>query len=111
RLLIIDKEYCRHASGECALSKPITPALVPSLEVIVILPSLRMTAMSESFALAERITRTVTGPMWHGPALSEVLQGVTYDQATQRPIPHAHTIWELVLHITMWVDVPHDRLS
>ena len=67
--------------------------------------------MSKSFALAERITRTVTGPMWHGPALSEVLQGVTYDQATQRPIPHAHTIWELVLHITMWVDVPHERLG
>jgi uncharacterized damage-inducible protein DinB len=67
--------------------------------------------MSESSGLANRITRTVTGPMWHGPALAEILRDVSHDQAAQRPIPHAHTIWELVLHIITWVDVPHERLG
>ncbi|MBD0321680.1 MAG: DinB family protein [Gemmatimonadetes bacterium] len=28
--------------------------------------------------------------------------GVSAGQAAQRPIPRAHTIWELVLHITSW---------
>jgi len=67
--------------------------------------------MSELTALANRITRTVTGPMWHGPALAEILRGVSHDHAAQRPIPHAHTIWELVLHIITWADVPHERLG
>lgn len=67
--------------------------------------------MSESSALANRITRTLTGPMWHGPALAEILRGVSHDQAAQRPIPQAHTIWELALHIITWVDVPHERLG
>jgi uncharacterized damage-inducible protein DinB len=49
--------------------------------------------------------------MWHGPALAEILRGVTHDQAARRPIPQAHTIWELVLHIITWVDVPHERLG
>jgi len=49
--------------------------------------------------------------MWHGPALAEILRGVRDDHAAQRPIPHAHTIWELVLHIITWVDVPHERLG
>jgi uncharacterized damage-inducible protein DinB len=48
--------------------------------------------------------------MWHGPSLSEVLRGVTHEQAAWRPIGSAHTIWELVLHIITWVDVPHERL-
>jgi uncharacterized damage-inducible protein DinB len=67
--------------------------------------------MSQARLLANRIVRTFTGPMWHGPALSEVLRSVTYEQAARRPEPSAHTIWELVLHVITWVDVPHQRLG
>jgi uncharacterized damage-inducible protein DinB len=49
--------------------------------------------------------------MWHGPSLVEVLSGVTHEQAARRPIGSAHTVWELVLHIITWVDVPHERLG
>jgi len=48
--------------------------------------------------------------MWHGPALEELLDGVTYEQASARPIAGAHTIWELVLHITTWSDIARERL-
>jgi uncharacterized damage-inducible protein DinB len=34
--------------------------------------------------------------------LLEILNGVTAAQAGARPIPHAHTIWELVLHVAAW---------
>jgi uncharacterized damage-inducible protein DinB len=67
--------------------------------------------MPEARLLANRIVRTFTGPMWHGPALSELLRGVTHDQAVRRSEQSTHTIWELVLHIITWVDVPHERLG
>lgn len=32
----------------------------------------------------------------------ELLTGVTHEQASAKPIPGAHSIWELVLHVTAW---------
>jgi uncharacterized damage-inducible protein DinB len=60
--------------------------------------------------LANHIKRTVTGPMWHGPALNDVLDGVTPEIASARPLAGAHSIWELVLHVTVWADVARERL-
>jgi uncharacterized damage-inducible protein DinB len=67
--------------------------------------------MSRARALAKHIERTVSGPMWHGPALAEVLTGVTHEQAAARPIGNAHSIWELVLHATAWADIARARLK
>ena len=67
--------------------------------------------MSGTTRLANHIERTIDGPMWHGPALVEVLKGVGPDAARARPLPAAHTIWELVLHITAWADIARLRLK
>lgn len=64
----------------------------------------------ETVVLANHIKRTVRGPMWHGPALDEVLKDVTPELAAARPIPGAHTIWELVLHVTAWAEISGARL-
>ena len=61
--------------------------------------------------LASAIERTVTGPMWHGPALSELLRDVTHEQAAARPIDGAHTVWELVSHVTAWAEISRQRLA
>lgn len=61
-------------------------------------------------ALADRIERTVAGPMWHGPALGELVARVTAEQAAARPVAGAHSIWELVLHVTSWADIVRERL-
>ena len=61
--------------------------------------------------LSNHIARTVRGPMWHGPALGELLRDVTPEMAQARPIPGAHTIWELVLHITAWAEIARARVS
>lgn len=61
--------------------------------------------------LAAEVRRTVSGPMWHGPAISELLTGLTYVAANSRPIPGAHTIWELVLHVASWADIARTRLG
>jgi uncharacterized damage-inducible protein DinB len=67
--------------------------------------------MSRAKRLANHIERTVTGPMWHGHALLEVLEGVDARRARTRPIAGAHSIWELVLHVTAWSDIARQRIK
>jgi uncharacterized damage-inducible protein DinB len=49
--------------------------------------------------------------MWHGPALANVLEAVTHEAAAKRPIPGAHSIWEIVLHVTTWAQIARERLK
>ena len=67
--------------------------------------------MSDTGDLADLLERTVKGPMWHGPALAEVLAGVSAEQAVSHPVPGAHSIWELVLHIALWAEIALERLG
>jgi uncharacterized damage-inducible protein DinB len=67
--------------------------------------------MNYAEELSRNIERTVSGPVWHGPALSELLDGVTSAQAAARPVPGAHSIWELVLHLSAWAEISRTRLS
>ena len=66
--------------------------------------------MSRATRLGNHIERTATGPMWHGPALVDVLEGVDAARAWARPIAGAHSIWEIVLHITAWADIARQRI-
>jgi len=58
--------------------------------------------MSETQRIADQLHRAYAGGAWHGPALRQLLRGVSARQAAARPVRSAHTIWELVLHITAW---------
>ena len=58
--------------------------------------------MTRAAKLAARIERCVTGPMWHGPVLADLLDGMPHDRAAAKPIAGAHSIWEIVLHVTAW---------
>ncbi len=58
--------------------------------------------MNEIERITDQLQRAFTGKAWHGPALLEVLQDVTAQQALKRPIATAHSIWEIVLHLTAW---------
>jgi len=49
--------------------------------------------------LEEQLRRALEGEAWHGPSLLESLADVSAEQAAARPIPRAHSIWELVLHV------------
>lgn len=50
--------------------------------------------------IAEQVRRSLEGEAWHGPAVLEAIDGVTAAEASARPIGGAHTIWEIVLHLT-----------
>jgi hypothetical protein len=66
--------------------------------------------MNELERLADTIRRAYEGEAWHGPSLSEVLEGIdAVAAATKRG--DAHTIWELTLHITAWLEIVRRRLE
>ena len=58
--------------------------------------------MSEVDRIADQFRRAFDGEAWHGPSVLALLQGVTAEQAAARPVPGAHTIWELTQHIRAW---------
>ena len=57
---------------------------------------------SESLRLIDQFKRAHDGDPWHGSPVKEILKGVTHEQAARRPPNGAHSIWELVLHMTGW---------
>ncbi len=61
--------------------------------------------------LAERIVRCFTGPMWHGPSISQALDGVSASAAAAHPVAGAHSIAELVRHTVTWAEVARARLG
>lgn len=67
--------------------------------------------MTETHRINSQLKRAQEGQAWHGPSLQELLDGVTAEQATARPIPNAHSIWELVNHISAWEQIARRRLE
>ena len=57
---------------------------------------------SDLEALRQDLHKVYDGDPWHGSSITEVLKGIDAEVAARRPIPHAHTIWEIVLHMTAW---------
>jgi|1185.fasta_scaffold214316_2 uncharacterized damage-inducible protein DinB len=59
-------------------------------------------AMNEQQFAAQTIGQVYNGDAWYGSSVSAILEGVTAEQAGQRVIPNAHSIYELVEHISVW---------
>ena len=58
--------------------------------------------MTEVDRIRDQFRRAFEGEAWHGPSVLALLEGVTAQQAAAHPIPGAHSIWELALHIRAW---------
>src|SRR4029078_1114308 len=58
--------------------------------------------MTEIERISDQFRRAFDGNAWHGPSVITLLEGVTAAQAASRPIPAAHSIWQLVSHIEAW---------
>ena len=67
--------------------------------------------MPEKGRLLDLIDRAWRANAWHGPALLEVLEGITPAMAAKRVVKGAHTIWELVDHVATWNEVVAMRLA
>jgi len=58
--------------------------------------------MDEIARIADQLRRVWDGDPWYGPNVVDVLRGITPAQAARRPVPQAHTVWEIALHMTAW---------
>jgi uncharacterized damage-inducible protein DinB len=61
--------------------------------------------------LARQVRMAAEGSPWHGASLLDNLSSVTAAQAAARPVSSAHSIWELVLHLTGWTREVTRRLD
>jgi uncharacterized damage-inducible protein DinB len=64
----------------------------------------------ETARIADQLRRMYQGSAWHGPSLKELLKDVTEEKAARRPMPLAHSIWEIALHVAAWMRIGRDRL-
>lgn len=59
-------------------------------------------SVSEVDRIRDQFRRAFDGEAWHGPSVLALLNGVSAQQAAAHPIPGAHSIWEVTLHIEAW---------
>lgn len=67
--------------------------------------------MREAERLADLVERVVEGDPWHGSNVVALLQGLTAMDAARHPVEGAHSIWELLCHMTAWCDEVRARLG
>ncbi len=48
---------------------------------------------------------------WHGPNLKGALRGLTVEQASWRPAPGRHNIWEIAVHAAYWKYAVRRRIT
>jgi uncharacterized damage-inducible protein DinB len=75
------------------------------------LPQPIIRAMRAIERLLEQLNYSFGDGAWHGPALREVLDGVSDDDAKAHPIAGAHSILEIAVHCGTWMDASTARLS
>ena len=66
---------------------------------------------SEIARIIDELEREHEGDPWHGSPLRQILEGIDHRQAAHRPLPGAHTIWELVLHMISWKNEVRRRIE
>ena len=66
--------------------------------------------MSQIEFVVDQLKCAFDGEAWHGPALMEILDGIDAATAAAHPIPEAHSVWELLLHVAAWEQVVTRRI-
>ena len=60
--------------------------------------------------LRRELDATIGGDPWYGTAVSRILDGVDAGHAAAHPVKGGHSVWELVAHMTAWVNETNRRL-
>ena len=68
-------------------------------------------SVTERERIRDQFRRAFDGEAWHGPSVLQLLNGIDAQQAAAHPIPDAHSIWELTLHIAAWESACKRRLE
>jgi uncharacterized damage-inducible protein DinB len=61
--------------------------------------------MTEAKKLVDQLKPIYTVNAWHGSSFREIFSDVSAAKAAAKPLPAAHSIWEITLHIAAWESV------
>src|SRR5689334_1401023 len=67
--------------------------------------------MSKTARIIDELTRALQHDPWHGPSINEVVGDMNAAEAAAHPVGGAHSVWELVQHVTAWVRAVHRRVD
>ncbi|MGD0403608.1 MAG: DinB family protein [Candidatus Acidiferrales bacterium] len=65
--------------------------------------------MSEIRRILGQMDGAFRGEAWHGPDLTQLLNGISAEDASKHPVPGAHSIWEIVNHIAAWNSIVQQK--
>ena len=61
-------------------------------------------------SLLKLVEESYSKKAWHGPNLRGSLRGITVSEASWRPAPNRHNIWEIIVHCAYWKYVVRRRI-
>jgi uncharacterized damage-inducible protein DinB len=67
--------------------------------------------MTKTDRLIDELTRALDNEPWYGPSIHDVVGGLSAADASVHPVPGAHSIWEILHHMTAWVRAVHVRVG
>ncbi len=70
----------------------------------------RNSTRGELLALLRLVEESFNKKAWHGPNLRGSLRGITITEASWRPAPDRHNIWEILVHCAYWKYIVHRRI-
>lgn len=66
---------------------------------------------TEASRWADQVERSYRGGAWHGPSVSEAIEGVDAVAAHRRGPGGGHSIAEIVHHVAYWIEAAHRRIG
>ncbi len=67
--------------------------------------------MNDVAFMTDQLLQGYAGDPWHGPSTLALLAGLTAEEAAAHPVAGAHSIWEIVLHMTAWQNEVRKRMA
>ncbi|MHB8906440.1 MAG: DinB family protein [Melioribacteraceae bacterium] len=67
--------------------------------------------MTRAENLSNELYNSIFGEPWYGSSAMSILQEISVEQAFRKPIPSAHNIIELTLHVTAWIEETLSRFN
>ena len=66
--------------------------------------------MTRTDRIIDELTRALDNDPWHGPSIDDVVGGLSAADASAHPVTGAHSVWEILHHVTAWVRAVHTRV-
>jgi uncharacterized damage-inducible protein DinB len=67
--------------------------------------------MNEVERLARQVDLAYRDGSWGGGSIRELFRSMSAVGAAAHPVPDAHSVWEIALHLTLWHDAFRRRLA